>query len=175
MHTIEEIEVLLFKAGNGEVIDSIPAVVQNCLSQDIDQDCLKKQFSLLHDMIKTANEGNIPVTKFTNIRTITEVTRLAQVVRPVRLWPYYCLRGKIKLGRKLIGMAFWIRRESHTTANSSQFRVHDLQGSYYHHPSKTFYLLRWEFPESEIVWRSFRPRRGTRIFPHSANNLATIN
>ena len=59
MHTIEKIEVLLLKAGNGELIYSIPPIVQNYLSQDFNQDRLKTQLSLVRDMIKTANEGNI--------------------------------------------------------------------------------------------------------------------
>ena len=68
LHTIKDIEVLLLKAGNGEVIDSIPLVIQSYLDKDLDQDRLRTQLSLVSDMIKTAFIGSIPVTKVTNVR-----------------------------------------------------------------------------------------------------------
>ena len=53
---MKKIEVLIFKAGNREVIDSISPVLQTYLNEDFDQDHLKLQPSLIGNMIKTANE-----------------------------------------------------------------------------------------------------------------------
>ena len=81
LHIIENIEVLLLKAGNGELIGSIPPVVQNYLSQDFDQDCLKTQPSLVNNTIKTANEGNVPITKVTNVRTIAKAMNTSEIYK----------------------------------------------------------------------------------------------
>ena len=45
MHSSETIKELLLKAGNGELIDLIPLVVQNYSSQYLDQDRLKTAFT----------------------------------------------------------------------------------------------------------------------------------
>ena len=59
LNTIKEIEVLLLKAGNGEIIDSIPPVIQSYLDKDVDEDRLKTQLPLVCDMIKTAFSGSL--------------------------------------------------------------------------------------------------------------------
>lgn len=73
LHTIRKIEVLLLKAGNGKIVDSIPPVIQNYLKADFDQDRLKSQLSLVCDMIKSASQsGTVQVKKVTNVMTIAE-------------------------------------------------------------------------------------------------------
>ena len=81
LNTIKEIEVLLLKAGNGDVVDSIPPVIQSYLDKNIDQDRLKTQLSLVCDMIKTAFSGSIPVTKVTNVRTIAEAMNTSDIYK----------------------------------------------------------------------------------------------
>ena len=71
-HILKEIEVLMLKAANVEIIDSIPPVIHHYLDKDVDRDRLKTQLSLVCDMIKTALSGSIPIQTVTNVRTITE-------------------------------------------------------------------------------------------------------
>lgn len=82
--TIQEIEVLLLRAGNGETIDSIPPVIQSYLDKDLDQDRLKTQLSLVCDMIKTASSQ---VKKVTNVRTIAETMNKSAI--------YKCMLGEV--------------------------------------------------------------------------------
>ena len=73
LHIIKEIEVLMLKAANGEIIDSIPPVIHHYLDKDVDRDRLKTQLSLVCYMIKTALSGSIP---------IQTVTMLEQLQKP---------------------------------------------------------------------------------------------
>ena len=80
LHIIKEIEVLMLKAANGEIMDSIPPVIQSYLDKDVDLDRLKTQLSLVCDMIKTALSGSIPVKTVTNVRTIAEAMNKSDTV-----------------------------------------------------------------------------------------------
>ena len=52
MNIIEETEIFLVKAGNGEDIDTSPPVIESYFGNDIDLDCFKIQLLLVRDMIK---------------------------------------------------------------------------------------------------------------------------
>ena len=80
-HTIKEIEVLMLKAANGEIVDPIPPAIQSYLDKDVDQDRLKSQISLVCDMIKTAFSGIVAVTKITNVRTIAEAMNKSDIYK----------------------------------------------------------------------------------------------
>lgn len=73
--------MLLLKADNGEAVDCLSPIVQSYLKNDIDQERLKIQLSLVHDMIKTvtADVQCRPVTEVTNIRTIAEAMNTSTI------------------------------------------------------------------------------------------------
>ena len=81
LHIIKEIEVLMLKAANGEIIDSIPPVIHHYLDKDVDRDRLKTQLSLVCDMIKTALSGSIPIQTVTNVRTIAEAMNKGDIYK----------------------------------------------------------------------------------------------
>ncbi len=81
IRTIQEIETLLLKAGNGETVDSLSSLVQSYLGKDFDLKRLKIQLSLVHNMMKTANSESVPVTKVTNVRTIAEAMNTSDIYK----------------------------------------------------------------------------------------------
>ena len=89
LHTIRKIEVLLLKAGNGKIVDSIPPVIQNYLKADFDQDRLKSQLSLVCDMIKSASQsGTVQVKKVTNVMTIAEAMNKNDIYKSNAEWSW---------------------------------------------------------------------------------------
>ena len=67
---ITEIEVVLLRASNGDVVDSLPDTVVDFLRADVEIDHLKVQLHMLPDLINTALAGSIK--KVTNVRTIVD-------------------------------------------------------------------------------------------------------
>ena len=94
LHTIKQIEVLLLAAGNGEQVDTFSPLIQNYLKDDFDLERLKTHLSLVKNMIKEANSQRIPVTRVTNVRTISEAmntshiykTMLSEVAKLLKLY-----------------------------------------------------------------------------------------
>lgn len=78
IRTIKEIEILLLKAGNGETVHPLSSLIPR---NDIDLERLKIQLSLVHNMIKTANSEDIPVTKGNNVRTIAEAMNRSDIYK----------------------------------------------------------------------------------------------
>ena len=105
------------------------------------------------------------------------ISRLAQAVRLVRLWPYYFLRVEIKRGSILIGVAIFqsdVSAKVRQTAGSSVCLIASIVSSL---PFRNILLFGIDFQRIDF-WRVesclalFRPTRSTRISPCSANNQA---
>ena len=78
VHTMQKIEELLLKAGNGEDIESFHPLVSGYLENDFDLERLKTHLSLVKDMIRQTLSS---VTTVTNVRTISEAMNTSDIYK----------------------------------------------------------------------------------------------
>ena len=79
LNTVKQIEMLLVNAGNGVLTDSFDPGLQSFLKDDFDLERLKTHLSLVKDMV--ANAGEIPVTRVTNVTTISDTMNTSRIYK----------------------------------------------------------------------------------------------
>ena len=70
LNTVKQIAILLANAGIGVQTDFFDPGLQSYLQDDFDLECLQTHLSFVKDMVANAKE--IPSTRVTNVRTISD-------------------------------------------------------------------------------------------------------